>query len=306
MSQRKITTFALALVAISASGLTTNAAVLLGNGQPNPADAGLVLWLDSSDASTLWQDPAGTVAAAAGQPIARWDDKSQSGIIVNQGNPANTPSYATGTGALGGVNTVSFTGGAGGDALTSTTGNSTGVGNILTLVTVWQTTGFTGQNYQHSFHMGNTVVSQAYGHSVSRGGNIGELSNHYWGSGFDSTGIDGGAPGAGHLGLSTYDGVTDSFYYDGAGAGTNAVSVNIGLDQLQIGSRLNPFTEGFTGEIAEVIMFNSVLSDNDRNLLGGYIQNKYGLTIAGAIPEPSAAMLSLLGLLGLLTVRRRK
>ena len=110
----------------------------------------------------------------------------------------------------------------------------------------------------------------------------------------------------GHLALSTYDGVTDSWFIDGAAVGSTAVGVNIATNQLQIGSRLNPFTEGFTGELAEVIMFDSVISENDRNLLGGYIQNKYGLTIENAIPEPSASMLALIGMVGFLAARRRK
>ena len=43
-----------------------------------PADLGddLALWLDASDAGTLWADTAATTAATNGGAVARWDDKS--------------------------------------------------------------------------------------------------------------------------------------------------------------------------------------------------------------------------------------
>lgn len=48
------------------------------NGSFSPASiSGLQLWLDASDASTLFTDSAGTIAATAdGDPVGRWADKS--------------------------------------------------------------------------------------------------------------------------------------------------------------------------------------------------------------------------------------
>lgn len=43
----------------------------------------------------------------------------------------------------------------------------------------------------------------------------------------------------------------------------------------------------FNGDVAEIIIYNSILSSTDRNLLGGYIQTKYALTIAGAVGDAS-------------------
>jgi hypothetical protein len=59
--------------------------------------SGLALWLDSADASTLFQNSNGTTpATATGDPIGYWRDKSGSGSHVTQATAANRPSRAVG------------------------------------------------------------------------------------------------------------------------------------------------------------------------------------------------------------------
>lgn len=51
-------------------------------------------WYDPSDLSTLWQDTAATVpVTAAGQSVARVDDKSGNGKHLTQGTAANCPIF---------------------------------------------------------------------------------------------------------------------------------------------------------------------------------------------------------------------
>jgi len=53
---------------------------------------GLQLWLDASDASTLFTDSAGTTAATAdGDPVGRWADKSGSGRHATQTDGTKKP-----------------------------------------------------------------------------------------------------------------------------------------------------------------------------------------------------------------------
>lgn len=53
---------------------------------------GLVLWLDASDAATLFQDSAGTTPATAdGDVVGYWADKSGNGRNATQGTTANKP-----------------------------------------------------------------------------------------------------------------------------------------------------------------------------------------------------------------------
>ena len=264
-----------------------------GTGEPDAADAGLKLWLDATDAGTLFQDVDGLVPAVAGQPVARWDDKSLSGIVVSQASAANTPTLAAAVPELNNSPAVSFVGGSDGDALTSTTGNSTGISGAapMTVVTVWKTTGFTGQNYQHTFHMGNPTGAQAYGHSVSRDGGGGEISNHYWGDGYNSGGRV--AAGESAIAISTYDGATDNWYVNGLFIGQRNVALNVGADQLQVGSRLSPFTEGFTGDLAEVIVFDTVLTTEEQIALTSYLSQKYAIQISEFPEGPGPGGVSL-------------
>lgn len=253
-------------------------------GLPNAGHPDLRLWLDAGDTNTVWQNTGGTLPATNGTGVARWDDKSLGRIIVSQSNAGNRPVYAAAISNLAHRAAVQFTGGAGGDALTSTTGNSTGIQNNapLTLVTVWQNSGFTGQNYQHTYHMGNSQLRLAYGHSTSREGNEGSaIGNHYWGDAFNALNVP-AALGVPTMTLSSYSGTEDTWFINGLPAGTRIVALNIGLSQVQIGSRLDPFVEGFTGDLAEVLLFAGVLGETERNALGYYIQDKYGIPIQDA------------------------
>lgn len=64
-------------------------------------------WYDPSDLSTLWQDTAGTVSVtAAGQSVARIDDKSGNGRHLLQSTSANRPTYQT----SGGLHWLDFDG----------------------------------------------------------------------------------------------------------------------------------------------------------------------------------------------------
>ena len=84
------------------------------------------------------------------------------------------------------------------------------------------------------------------------------------------------------MALSTYNRSTDSWFINGAPGGTRNIFLSIGGGELQVGSRLQPFTEGFTGHLAELIVFCTVLTEAERNALGFYIQEKYGIIVQDA------------------------
>jgi hypothetical protein len=64
-----------------------------GSSAFSPSDiSGLSLWLDASDAATLFQDSAGTTPAAAdSDPVGRWADKSGAGRHHTQSADAKRP-----------------------------------------------------------------------------------------------------------------------------------------------------------------------------------------------------------------------
>ncbi|NQT37073.1 MAG: PEP-CTERM sorting domain-containing protein, partial [Planctomycetes bacterium] len=244
--------------------------VSAGGGMPS----GLAYHIDASDAATLWQDTGGTNPVTVnGQLVARWDDKSASGINVSEGNTGDQPEYRASVAGLNNMPALFFDG----DVLRGT--NDTGItgDHDLTMITVWSDAAGTGQNYQHTVHMGNTGTREAYGHSVSRASNGGQIGNHYWGDGWDSSSTNG--LGAANIALSTYDSGADQdiWWVNGDAVGSYGVTLNIAANQLQIGSRLNPVTEGFRGNLAEVLIFDQVLTSAQMNDVGGYLAAKYGI-----------------------------
>jgi hypothetical protein len=86
---------------------------LLGGGGSAPFSPltipGLTLWLDASDASTLFQNDAGTTPAVAdGAVVGYWGDKSGSGEHATQATTGNKPILKTGI--QNGKNVIRFDG----------------------------------------------------------------------------------------------------------------------------------------------------------------------------------------------------
>lgn len=74
------------------------------------------------------------------------------------------------------------------------------------------------------------------------------------------------------------------------------------INSIRIGNNAN--NRRFSGDVSEVLVFDGVLSEVDRNSVGFYLAQKYGIT-ATYVPEPSAAVLLALGGMAMV-LRRRK
>jgi len=64
-------------------------------GPPGGVGAGLQLWLDAADASTLYDATTGGSLVAADGGVARWEDKSGNGRHATQGTSADRPARKT-------------------------------------------------------------------------------------------------------------------------------------------------------------------------------------------------------------------
>lgn len=76
-------------------------------------------------------------------------------------------------------------------------------------------------------------------------------------------------------------------------------SINTGIAGYQLGSK------GFTGDIAEIMVFDENLDTHQLNQIGVYLQEKYAINFTPTIPEPTTATLGLLGIAGMMKRRRR-
>ncbi|MDP7286632.1 MAG: hypothetical protein QGH94_01430, partial [Phycisphaerae bacterium] len=240
----------------------------------------LQMHLDAADSATLFQDAAGTIAAADGTSVALWQDKSGNGNDVSQTNGVLLPVYETSANTLNGESTVHFTA----DHLVRPNDIGTDGNKDRTVVTVWHNASGV-MNYNHVLHMGANAGGQAYGHSISRGGSDGVIGNHYWADGFNTTANTGYSQA--NIAISTWDGDggtgangLDSWYVNGEFVGAyDRAALNTSTANLFIGTRVQPQAEGVDGNYAEILVFDKVLSADEINDIGGFLSSKWGVGV---------------------------
>lgn len=278
---------ALAIVTVPAS-----AAVVTG-GAPDPTHSGLQLWLDASSG-----------VSAPGGKVAGWEDRSAANHDAAQGDTALQPTYVASNPAFASRPTLNFQSGA-----------------VLATLDNASTMGVTGTADRTVFvafrHAGGNADFMGYGTHGS--GQIfdssvysGELMGHYYGGGFDTSG-GGPAYASGDLAVMThqYDYGTSTGVVSVFGKTVTApvtasdsrtLALNTGDSKVTIGRGSYPLG-AFSGDIAEILVYNEVLSPADRQAVEDYLFAKY----TTPVPEPASAVTLLAaGALGLATRRVRR
>lgn len=240
-----------------------------GGGGFSPTDiAGLVAWYKADAIGGLSDN----------DPVATWADSSGNGRDATQGTAANKPTYQTGE--VNSLPCVRFDGS--NDVLAATCPHQPD----FTLFVVLKPTGGAIDNYQSAVSRGAVFENDTnFAFAVRRGGaneflrwccywrNVSTLYGNEGGGWVDATWTYVAVKVDGSANLTIYEKgsseVTD---------GSNSASTD-GSQSLRIGGPNSTTSSDayFTGDIAEVILYDSALSDGDRGSVESYLGTKYAL-----------------------------
>jgi hypothetical protein len=255
----------------------------------NPSMISTALWLDAADA--------GTVTTVSGA-VSQWNDKSGNGRNATQGTAGNRPVYQAS--AQNGLNAVRFTAASAHSlsAGTASTWNFLHNGNSSSVFIVARVRS-TGDNPNtvHCYLSTGAAATGARGYSIAYDDTASDSKNNALhikvarGSGTysvsDNTN-DKITPGTYHI-LSSYvdaDNATagnrsasriDGSAAFGSNVSTSTPSTSNSDYALTLGRDLRNNVLDFTGDICEVLIFNTQPDTLDRQKLEGYLAHKWGL-----------------------------
>jgi hypothetical protein len=256
----------------------------------NPSMISTALWLDAADATTVT-----TVSGA----VSQWNDKSGNGRNATQETAGNRPVYQAS--AQNGLNAVRFTAASSHSLSAGTTstwdflhdGNSSSVFIVARV----RSTG-DNPNTIHCYLSTGAAATSSRGYSIAYDDTASDSKNNALHikvargstafSVSDNTN-DKITPGTYHI-LSSYvdaDNATagnrsasriDGSAAFGSNVSTFPPSTSNSNYALTLGRDLRENTLDFTGDICEVLIFNTQPDTLDRQKLEGYLANKWGLT----------------------------
>ena len=276
---RSITGLALWLDASDASSLyTTDAGAVTAVSSPTEI-AGCVGWWDASDAASITQ---------SGGSVSQINDKSGLAAHASQGTSGSRPTLIDN--ALNGRSILRFDGG---DGLTGNFASSinTGAYSVFAVckVTSMVTNGrvFSVAGASSDFASGMMIPCCTNASSVS------QLSAYDGASGANKGAIDG------FTSYAVFSGVVGSSSLTNASNGMRAASASVTLSaavtRFGIGTPAQGGAGGWNGDIAEVIYYSAALSNADRARVEAYLAAKWGIsgvhTQATATSDPVGAWL---------------
>ena len=260
--------FSVRVFAISNSGaasVLSGTATLTVNALWTPASAtNKLLWLDADDVASVVKDGLGA--------ISQWSDKSGLGHHALQATASQQPMYATSQ--LNGRAVVAFD----------------GVNDMLQLalrlsqnrasafVVSRKMSGGTAINTDaRVLDFTNSADGSDYGNSNPW------IALYYAGSLVSDYRDSGGLSlnegyGSWNLTTSVLDGGTLNLWNNDRSASGTTSTVNISTDQCTLGSHPSSAGNKLNGDIAEVLVFDAVMPDAQRQRVEGYLAHKWGLT----------------------------
>jgi hypothetical protein len=266
-----------------------------------PVTSGLQLWLDASDSATLFDATTGGSLVAADGGVSRWEDKSGSGRHATQGTSANRP--ARKTAIQGSKDVLRFDGS--NDSLSIPSSTATfnflhGADSTVFAVVKAGTTANPNAEYAflgtHNGSGGTNGITLWYADFVEEGFNPNDQLRVIVGAaGGAGAVVDSADRGVGGFTANTFKVLSVitkptqataanrlSARVNGGSAvsgnqATKAASAADASGDLTLGSSSGA-TFFLNGDIAEIIIYNSALSDTDRAAVESYLISKWGIT----------------------------
>ena len=227
--------------------------------------ANLALWLDANDSATITQ-----VAGA----VSQWNDKSGNGYNATQGTGSRQP--ITNTRTINSKNTLDFDGTNDGMSLPS--GLYTTLPNAANSIFIVFQSDNTGDADQTL--IAGQIASSGVRYEVAFSTTLLEVQNRFTSNSRTTTALtrDTTAKAVGFIRSGTT--ITPIVSGVAGTAGTNSENNNA-ITTLTVGSLVDFSTNRFNGMIAEIIAYNSALSNANANLVGNYLASKWGITWTG-------------------------
>lgn len=231
--------------------------------------ASLALWLDASDASTLYDATTGGSLVTAGNTVARWEDKSGNANHVTQSTANNRPTRLAAD--LNGLDGLDF------DGTNDSLGTATAVGDApLTIFVVAKPDNDSSSGARRFAH----IFGSSYAYQLSNSDQFNTRNNQVetsiadslaWGTITASTAYVFSAI------FSTTD--TNGYINNVLGAGGSGTAMGDAGTQTTIGARsdFNAVTF-FNGKIYEIAAFTAALTTEDLGALFAYFGRKWGIT----------------------------
>jgi len=223
-----------------------------------PTDiAGLELWLDSSNAGSITQ---------LGGAVSQWADLSGNANHATQGTAGNRPT--TGTRTLNGLNVLDFDGTNDGLVLPSGLYSIPNGNYTVFVVNASDATNTASRQ---------TITGESAAFIVNFGVQYGPIASPNF------LGYGGGTAAGGTVARDTVGhifaiskGVATNLYFDG-GSEFSTVAANTTAINMTIGYSPS-YGDFWDGTFAEILIYDTDLSASDKNLVGNYLADKWGVT----------------------------
>ncbi len=223
-----------------------------------PVTSGLILWLDASDADTITE---------SGGNVSQWDDKSNAANHAVQTSSSAQPD--TNSSTINSLNVIDFEQGS--EFL-----------DFSSRIDFTNTTIFVVAEPNASSVGGQILSATSANRQTLR---YGSSTTFSWGAGGNVTfsGLSGNQQGIERILVITYDAdnLTRSLNIDGSTITNSGNSAYNGSSYIETIGKLLSNSPSAGANIAEIIMYNTVLSSSDIATMESYLSDKWAITLDG-------------------------